>query len=114
MPRFSPSPLETHLLRAALLEGEAADEAYRCWRGEVDLEAIDPASHPILPLLFRNLEARNIQDDASGILRSAYLNALYRNRLILHRGSGVLAALRERGVSPVVLKGGALLELYYR
>lgn len=104
-----PAPLETRLLRAALLDGDAAVDAYRAWHAEVDVDALDGGSQRMLPLLAANLARIGYSDDFTPQLHGHRRQALAMNA---HRIGAVRPALRvleAAGVETMVLKGAALV-----
>jgi hypothetical protein len=112
--RFWPTVEQELLLRAAVLDGEAARLAYREWAARVDIEALDYGSYRLLPLLCRNVQQLGIDSSHAGRFRGAYRRALYQNTLTLRAAVEVLQILQEAGVDALVLKGVAMILLYYR
>ena len=51
-----PTPADWNLLRAALLDGEAAHAGWEAWRRAAPLDAVSPAAFRMLPALYYNLE----------------------------------------------------------
>jgi hypothetical protein len=111
---FWPSAEQELLLRAVALEGEAAAAAYRAWAARVDVEALDYGSQRLLPFLYRRLRDREVQAAHIGKFKGAYRRALYRNTLTLRSAIDVLRLLRSAGFEALVLKGVAMVALYYR
>jgi len=101
------------LLRAALLHGNEAIEAWRTWRSRVDFEQIDHASARLLPLVYRNLESCGITDPLTNKLRGIYRLTWTKNLFLFHRMVPVLQALRDEGFETLILKGTALIVRYY-
>jgi hypothetical protein len=105
---------EQHLLlRAALLHGSDAIEAWRTWRSRVDFEQIDHASARLLPLVYRNLESCGITDTLMDKLKGTYRLTWTKNLLLFHRMVAVLQSLRDEGLETLILKGAALIVQYY-
>jgi hypothetical protein len=102
------------LLRASVLQGPAALEAWREWRESVDIEALDRASLRVLPQLYRNLVEHDVSDPWLGKLKGIYRYAWSRNQLMLGATVRVLTAFRAAGIETLVLKGVALAALHYR
>jgi hypothetical protein len=109
-----PTPEKELLLRAALLAGEPALEAWQQWRSRVDIEQLDPGSYRVLPLLFRNLGRLQVQDAAMGRLKGIYRLTWYQNQMRFHAITPLLHLFHEVGIPTMVLKGTALTLLYYR
>jgi hypothetical protein len=108
-----PTAAQKLLLRAALGAGDGALEAWHLWRAAVDLGRLDAASQRLLPLLFRNLERLGARHPDSGRYRSVYRKVWYRNQTMLAELVDLLRLLHAGGVRTLVLKGAALIPLYY-
>src|SRR5262249_25913855 len=102
------------LLRAALLQGEPALESWNEWRRSVNIDVIDYGSHRMVPQLYRNLQRHEVKDPLLDRLKGVYRYYLYKNELLMHRIGNLLAAFEEAGIETMVLKGAALIQLYYR
>jgi hypothetical protein len=102
------------LLRAALLQGNEALNAWEEWKSRVDIDRIDSGSYRILPLLYRNLAGLGVQDPLLGKLKGVYRQAWYRNQMLLHAAAGLLEKFTSAGIETMVLKGAALVSTYYR
>jgi hypothetical protein len=108
-----PNALESLLIRAAVLEGDAGRAAWSKWRRRGDLDAVDLASHRLLPQLYRNLVTLGVEDSLLGRLKGVYRYHWYANQLLLRRGGETIAALEAAGIRTLVLKGAALGALHY-
>ena len=105
------TPAQELLLRAALLEGDAALSAWREWRAANPLEAIDDASFQLLPRLYLNLQRLGVRRDRSmPKLRGVYRHAWLRNRVTMRAAAAAAASLNAAAV-PVLLLGGIALGL---
>src|SRR4051812_18690863 len=102
------------LLRAALLQGEPALEFWNEWRRKVDLDVIDYGSHRMIPQLYRNMQRHGVKDPLMDRLKGVYRYYLYKNEILMHRIGPLLAAFESAGIKTMVLKGAALIQLYYR
>ena len=111
---FVPTHEQELLLRAALLKGHGAIEAWKDWRSGIAVEEADPASHRMLPLLYRNLQAHGIQDPSMAIYKGVYRQTWYRNQVLFHTIAFVLRSFHAAGIRTMVLKGAALTMRYYR
>jgi putative nucleotidyltransferase-like protein len=110
---FWPTDRQTLLLRAALLEGEDGDAAWRELRPSFRLDDVDPASIALLPLLHRQLERRGTDDPLAPRLRGVYRRTWYVNQLRLDGLRGVFHALREAEADPLVFNSWELPVRYY-
>ena len=103
------------MLRAALLDGDAAVSAFRQWVGGIDLEAdFDLATFSLLPLLYDNLRKLGIKHPLMGRLKGAYRLAWYRNHKLFDDLRPTLASLTGAGVRTMLLKGAPLVLTVYR
>ena len=109
-----PTPKQELLLRAALLCGPEALNAWQDWRNETDSEALDFGSHRMLPQLYRNLQKHGVTGPELATFRNAYQYYWYKNKVLFHRSAELLRSFREHGIDTMVLKGAALVSLYYR
>jgi Uncharacterised nucleotidyltransferase len=102
------------LLRAALLPRELALESWEEWRRSVNIDVIDYGSHRMIPQLYRNMQRLGVKDPLMDRLKGVYRYYLYKNEILLHRIGTLLAAFEAAGIETMVLKGAALIQLYYR
>jgi hypothetical protein len=109
-----PSAEQDLVLRAALLDGEAAVSAFRQWVGGIDLEGdFDLATFSLLPLLYDNLRKLGIKHPLMGRLKGAYRLAWYRNHKLFDDLRPTLASLAGAGVRTMLLKGAPLVFTVY-
>ena len=101
------------LLHASIGSGPEVLEAWAEWKHKADIDAVDLGSHRILPLLYRNLLDHGVSDPLLARLKSTYRYYWYQNAVLLHRGEEVLSSFRQAGIPTMVLKGAALVALYY-
>lgn len=109
-----PSWEQELLLKAALLQGTDAISAWEKWKSVVDTERLDPGSYKLLPLLYNNLNKLGIKDPLMSKLKRVYLQTWYKNQLWMHRAGDLLNSFHCAGIKTMVLKGTALILLYYR
>jgi Uncharacterised nucleotidyltransferase len=105
---FRPTPQQALLIKAALLDGDAARTAHREWRQTADIDLLENASNRILPLLGQNLGRLGIGDPDLPRLRGARRQQLYRNRTMFHTLVPALEGLAARGIPVMLLKGAAI------
>jgi hypothetical protein len=97
------------LLRAALLDGAAAIDAWHAWRERTSIDALDRDSQWLLPRLFYNLRANGVSLRQLGRYHHVYRHNWYKNNLALRRAQPLLDRLQEMdGRSPVVIGGAAM------
>jgi hypothetical protein len=110
-----PTADEQLLLRAALLDGGRALDAWRRFRDTHDgIDHLDGDAYRVLPLLYRNLQAYDFEDPALGRLKGIYRHTWYVNQLLMRAGSHALALLEADGVDTMLLDGGALVACHVR
>lgn len=102
------------ILRAALLRGEPALESWNEWKRSVNLDIIDYGSHRLIPQLYRNLQRHGVADPVLERFKGVYRYYLYKNEILLHRIGSLLSSFADVGIKTIVLKGAALIQLYYR
>lgn len=108
-----PDPDHDRLLRAALLDRGVAQTEFALWRRDRDLDALDPASTRLLPLVARNLEGGEPPDDpfrrrVAAVARAAWLKA----QTVVARARPLFAALGDAGLTPLLIKGWAVAPAY--
>lgn len=103
------------LLRAALLNGAEAVEAWKEWERHTDWEGpLDNGSFRLLPLLYVNLKRLEVKDALMSKLKGIYLKAWYENQRLFFEASKIIDYLHNEGIQTMVLKGIPLAILYYR
>jgi hypothetical protein len=103
-----PDSAQIQLLRACLLSGPEAGEAWNVWRRWRDLDQVDAASFRMLPLLYQNL-VRQAPDAAElPRLKGIYRYFWARHQKILHQTRPVVGALRNADIPVLLTKGAAL------
>ena len=100
------------LLRAALLDGDDARDAFAWWRTHVDLDLIDPASRRLLPLLARRMAELAPDDSVLGRVRGNYRHSFATNLATWRATTPALHELHAQGIAVVLLDGIALLDAY--
>jgi putative nucleotidyltransferase-like protein len=107
-----PTQNQERLLRAALLKGDSALQAWSEWKRHVNIDILDYGSHRMIPQLYRNLLDHGVKDPLMARFKGVYRYYLYKNQFLLHQASGVLRAFRDAGISTMALKGAAIISLY--
>jgi hypothetical protein len=109
------TPQQELLLKAALLSGEEALDAWRKWQDKIDWEEhLDQGSFRLLPLIYTNLHKHGVDDPAMGMLRGIYRKAWSKNQTLFHEMAKVVEYLQHAGIKTMLLKGASLWLLYYK
>src|SRR6266567_7444996 len=91
-PGFWPTRNQELILRAALLKGDEAIDAWKEWRQTTNIDVLDFGSHRMIPQLYRNLMDQDVQDPLMERFKGVYRYYLYKNETLLHKASHVLTA----------------------
>jgi len=111
---WMPSQRHVLLVRAALLAGEPAIDAWNRWKLAGDLDRIDDGSSALLPIVYRNLTDHGVDDPMVRRARDAYKMTWLENEQRFAELSALLESASAAGIETMVLKGVALALLYYR
>jgi hypothetical protein len=111
---WRPNASQELLLKACLWEGEPALEAWREWDRREVIEEVDMPSNRLFGLLWRNLDAHDVEHASMRKLRGAYMHTWFQNQTTARQAPVPLVALRDAGIDTLVLKGASLCPLYYR
>src|SRR5688572_14067863 len=107
-----PSRQDLLLLQACVWKGPPALDAWRRWRTNADLDALDTASRRLLPLAYQRLRSELQHDPDRPRLKGLLRATWYKNEILLHRAADVLRVLATHDISAIVLKGAALAISY--
>lgn len=97
-----------------MLQGRAATDAWAQWQAQTDLDQLDYGSVRLLPLLYHNLRAHEIEHPWMGKCKGLYRRTWYQNQMLLHHAAALLPHLHAAGIETLLLKGAALVLLHYR
>lgn len=112
---FWPSPLQEALLRVALMSDDAAREAWRRIRPDLDLDDLwDPEVHRILPLVHAALVRLGEDDPDLPRLKGLARRTWYDNQVRMRAVTPALVLLRDAGIPTMLLKGLPIALGYYR
>jgi len=111
---WMPTERQALLVRAALLNGGPAIDAWNRWKAAGDVGRIDDGSSALLPLVYRNLADHAPSDPAVRRAQQAYKITWLENERRFREIAGLLEALNAAGIETMLLKGAALALLYYR
>ena len=106
------SRADIDLLRAALLDGDAAISAFRAWRPTLDLATLPYGHQRLLPLLQRNMTRLGIEDPYIERFRGIRRYFWVRNLRSMALARSLFEALNQGTVPFIVLKGAALIAGY--
>ncbi|WP_029190745.1 nucleotidyltransferase domain-containing protein [Verrucomicrobium spinosum] len=111
-----PTPGQTLLLRAAILDANEALPAWDRWKAENDINHLEAGTFRLLGLLYRNLVRVGVDpaDPLLPRLRGIYRNFWTKNQIVLGRKGTVLKALAAEGIPCMLLKGAGLTLTVYR
>jgi hypothetical protein len=110
---WCPTEPQLLLLKAALLSGDEAIDAWRQWISFVDIETLDEGSNRLLPLLSYNLDRLGLRTPYSDRLRGYRRQTWFRNQLQMRTFVSILTSFKQIGLEAVVLKGISLAFLFY-
>jgi hypothetical protein len=102
------------LLRAALLQGRDALEAWDAWKSHADIDRLEPGAYRLLPLLYQNLKRHAVHHPHMNIFRGVYRKTWYENQMLFHTIASLLRSFHVAGIAVMVLKGAALTLLCYK
>jgi hypothetical protein len=109
------TPHQELLLKAALLSGKNALDAWKKWQDKIDWEKhLDQGSFRLLPLLYTNMQKHGVDDPVMGKLKGVYRNAWSKNQTLFHEMAKVVKYLQNAGIKTILLKGAPLSLLYYK
>lgn len=104
-----PGEQDTLLLRAALLPGQSALDAFATWRKTLDLDALDFGSQRVLPLLVNNLRSLGVEDPIMQRFQGVGRYAWYLNQILIGAVRPILQGLSRSNLPFVLLKGIAFV-----
>ena len=115
-----PTPEQTLLLRACLLDGEDARDAWRAWQklaGDAKAAMVEDrwSVKRLLPALYVALRRSDAEVDATlmSYLRLAYVREQMRATTYKRIRADIVTLLRQSNVPAVLLRGGALSATVY-
>jgi len=110
-----PTPSQELLLRAAVMRGPAALEAWRRWKSRHDLveSELDHGSYRLLPLVYKNVSALGAGEPHLLRLKGIYRYWWCSNQNLFYNGAILLQRLHAAGIRTMLLKGASTSALYY-
>ncbi len=113
-PRSFPNEREETFLKLVLCADSEFPARWVLWREQVVFDDIDSTTLRLLPLLHMRLRALGLHDETSARIKGVYRMTWYKNQTLLTDVRGATAALNAVGITPVALKGIALVLAAYR
>lgn len=111
---YLPDRTQELLLRACLLKGDEAIDAYREWKSLVDLDNVDPGSYRLFPLLYINLKSQGLEEPMMNIFKWVYTKTRENNKILLRNLGPLLEEFNKRGIEVILLKGAGLILTCFR
>jgi hypothetical protein len=104
-----PTADELLLLKAALLDGNAALDAWHEFgAANAGIDHLEGDAYRLLPQLFRSLQSLGLEEPALGRLKGIYRHAWYANQLLLRAGRSRLGCCRRLTSTPCCWKAARL------
>lgn len=101
------------LLRASLLQGKEALDAWHQWSADIDLDTLDSESYHLLCLLYRNLSLHQVQSELMKRLKSVYRRHWYANNLLLKEAKSIVQSFQSNSIGVLALADIGLISNYY-
>ncbi len=111
---WKPTPAQTLLLNACLLEDSTAVEAWEKWQSCASLDELDKGSFRMLPLLYGNLKRQGVANPLINKLKGVYRQTWYANQIIFHDVFTLLKQFGICGIPILLMKGAALVFFHYK
>lgn len=112
--RCWPTGEQELLLRAALSRGETVAKSWEKWISFSNIEHLDRGSYRLLPLLYQNLLHEGIKHPTLTKLKGIYRFTWVKNLFLLQHMATLLKLFQHAGIPTMVLKGSALIPIYYK
>jgi hypothetical protein len=109
---FWPTEQQELLLRAALLSGAEAVQAWRSARANLDIERLEEGSYSLLPLVYRQLKTADPAEPMLQRLKGIYRHTWSKNQLFVQELRSLVDDLAAAGVRALVVGGAARLPYY--
>jgi hypothetical protein len=108
-----PAGLHLSLLRASLLDGQGAEEAFHQWSSTVIFDDLDYPSIGLMPLLRWNLKRQGISHPLMPRIESVGRYLLLETMMKLGAMGALVSDLNQEEVPALLLWGGAMGQQYY-
>ncbi len=107
------SNAEDLLLKTIIGDKKTSRESFYGWKSITDLDRLGTASQKMLPLLYKTLIKKNIEDDILTKLKGSYRNTWVKNQLLFNKAKNIISRFNDAGLKVMVLKGAAICNEYY-
>ncbi len=115
VPAVFPTRIQLRFLQAILSSDEEFTEKIQAWERLAGHYAdLDESTLQLFPLLYKRLSALEHTGPLFRVAKSSYRHHWLRNSLLMHSAEQALHTLRAHHIPSMILKGGALLHLYYQ
>lgn len=108
-----PTELQQLLLKACLLDGTQALEAWQRWEAKSGFDSLDPGSYRLLPLLYTRLSHLGVRHHMMGKLKGIHRRTWSETRVFTWKVARAVRLLEEHGIATLLLKGVPLGALFY-
>ncbi|NHZ85957.1 MAG: hypothetical protein GWP19_08760, partial [Planctomycetia bacterium] len=102
------------LLKAALLDGYSALEAWKELKIKLNIDQLDRGSFRLLPLLNRNLKNLGVDDKIMNEFKAVHRSSWYNNQILFHLTAKLLDLFHKNNIKTMVIKGAAVAIKYYQ
>jgi hypothetical protein len=109
-----PTRSDELLVKAALLGGDKAIDAWQEWKSKVSLNQIDDNSQNLYPLLYKNLLNLGIKEPDLIPFKKVYKITEVSTSFLFQIARKPLRFLQNAGIRTMLLKGAALSTGYYK
>ena len=108
-----PTTEQQFLLRACLLNGTEAIDAWNEWQRHFNSGKTDPADCRLFPALYRNLKKHKITGPLIDSFREEYNRTWSHNQFAFNRAAEIIRSFQEAGIETMLLKGSGLVLTFY-
>lgn len=109
-----PTATEELLIKAALLKGSEALNAWQDWKSRIALNQTDDNSQNLFPLLYKNLLNLGVEDTSIDVIKHFYRVTEVKTNFLFNIARKPIQILKEEGIQTMLLKGAALSKRYYQ
>jgi hypothetical protein len=110
---WMPTERQVLLLRAALLDGQPAIDAWTRWKASGGLARIGAGSVVLLPIVYRNLVDHGVRDATIEHARRLYQGIYLKNEQLFRSLAVLLESFHAARIETMIMKGTALALLHY-